>query len=156
MKRIIMVVVICIALVSLIGCEIEPLFTIYGETIHESVRKFYEDYEILNLCSIVKDGKTTWHNLCVVNDIQEGIDIICISYSRSEENYDEYVTTESIAADNVELGKSYSTEAAFKDILVEYVVCEKKDIPDSTLQKEKFKFNEKNLYLCITKITDID
>ncbi|MBQ9745406.1 MAG: hypothetical protein IJW21_01105, partial [Clostridia bacterium] len=108
MKKIILLLVLFIALVSLIGCEIEPLFTSYGEDIQKSVGKFYENYEILSLCRIEKDGKPTLHNLCVINDTQGGIDIICISHSISEENQDEYASGEVVSADNIELGKPYS------------------------------------------------
>ena len=156
MKKLFASIILCIMLLSLIGCDIEPLFTIYNETAHQSVQKYYDSYEILEYYRIEKDGKPTLHNFYIINDMQDGIDVLCVSYKRSDENYDEYISTEAIVGDNIEFGKSYSTEAHLNDITVEYVICEKKDIPEEALQTEKFKFNGKTLYLCIMSITDID
>ena len=154
MKKTILFLVLSVVLVFLIGRGIEPPSTTYGEIVHTSVRKFYENYEILNLCHIEKDGKPTLDNLCVVDDTQEGIDVLCISFLHSKDNHGEYISTETITADNIKIGKTYSTEDNFENIIVEYIICEKKDIPPSTLQKEKFKFNGQNMYLCITNFTE--
>ena len=156
MKKIFASIILCIMLVSLVGCDIEPLFTKYGETVHQSVQKYYDSYEILEFYRIEKDGVPTLHNLCIINDMQDGIDVLCISYKRSDENYDEYISTEVVVGDNIEFGKRYSTDAHMNDITVEYMICEKKDIPETTLQSEKIKFNGKALYLCIMSVTKIE
>ena len=143
-------------LVSLVGCDIEPLFTKYGEIVHQSVQKYYDSYEILEFYRIEKDGVPTLHNLCITNDMQDGIDILCVSYKRSDENYDEYISTEAIVGDNIEFGKNYSTEEHFNDMVVEYLICKRKDIPKVALQSEKFKFNGKTLYLCIMSVTETE
>ena len=156
MKKLFASIILCIMLVSLVGCDIEPLFTIYGEIVHQSVQKYYDSYEIMEFYRIEKDGVPTLHNLCIINDMQDGIDILCVSYKRSDENYDKYISTEAIVGDNIEFGKSYSTEAHLNDITVEYVICEKKDIPEEALQTEKFKFNGKTFYLCIMSVTETE
>ena len=156
MKTLFASIIVCIMLVSLIGCDIEPLFTGYGETVHQSVQKYYDNYEILEFYRIEKDGVPTLHNLCVINDMQDGIDVLCVSYKPSDENYDEYISTEVIVGNNIELRKNYSTESHLNNIVVEYIICEKKDIPEATLQSKKFKFNGKALYLCIMSVTEIE
>lgn len=156
MKKLFASIILCIMLVSLVGCDIEPLFTKYGEIVHQSVQKYYDSYEILEFYRIEKDGVPTLHNLCIINDMQDDIDILCVSYKRSDENYDEYISTEAIVGDNIEFGKSYSTEAYLNDITAEYLICEKKDIPEEALQTEKFKFNGKTLYLCIMSVTETE
>ena len=156
MKKLFASIILCIMLVSLIGCDIEPLFTIYNETAHQSVQKYYDNYEILEYYRIEKDGIPTLHNFYIINDMQDGIDVLCVSYNRSDENYDEYISTEVIVGDNIEFGKSYSTEVHLNDITVGYVICEKKDIPEEALQTEKFKFNRKTLYICIISVTEIE
>ncbi len=155
MKKTFASIILCIMLICLIGCDIEPLFTVYGETVHQSVRKYYDNYEILEYYRIEKDGVPTLHNFYIINDMQGGIDVLCISYKRSDENYDEYIPTEVIVGHNIELGKSYSTEAHLNGIAVEYVICEKKDIPEAALQSEQFKFNGNTLYLCIMGVTEM-
>ena len=57
-----------------------------------------------------------------------------------------------IIADNIELNKEYSVISEKENLTVEYFICEKKDIPDSVSQKEKFKFDGNVLYFCITNI----
>jgi hypothetical protein len=37
-------------------------------------------------------------------------------------------------------------------VLKKYTVCEKSDVPDSVLQKEKIKFDGQELYFCIIEI----
>ena len=156
MKKLFASIILCIMLVSLVGCDIEPLFTKYGEIVHQSVQKYYDSYEILEYYRIEKDGNPTLHNFYIINDMQDGIDVLCVSYKRSDENYDEYISTEAIVGVNIKFGKSYSTEAHLNDITVEYVICEKKDIPEEALQTEKFKFNGKTFYLCIMSVTETE
>ena len=151
MKKILSLIILCVMLISLIGCDIEPIFTVYGDIVHQSVQKYYDNYEILELYMIRKDGAPTLHHLCIVNDMQDSIDVMCITYKYSEIQ-DDYISIETVICDNVELGKNYSTDEHFNDVTVEYVICEKKDIPEATLQSERFKFNEKTLYLCITDL----
>ena len=155
MKKLFISIILCIVLVSFIGCDTEPLFTDYGETVHQSVRKYYDPYEILAHCRIEKDGVPTLHNFYIINDMQDGIDVLCISYQRSDENRDEYIATEVIVGDNVELGKSHSTEEHLDNVTVEYLVCEKNDVPEAALQSKKMKFNGKTLYLCIMRVAEI-
>ena len=153
MKKCIFLVLILLVALSLVACSLfEPIATIYGEIVHDAVKEFYEKYEICCLVRLEKDGKPTLRNFCIINDTQGGIDIMCISFARSDEKYDEYIATGSVLADNIELGKSYSTGDTLENTIVEYVICEKKDIPDSTLQKEKFTFGGQELYFCITSI----
>ena len=154
MKKRFASILLYIMFLSLIGCDIEPLFTIYGETVHQSVRKYYDNYEILEYYRIEKDGVPTLHNFYIINDMQDGMDVLCISYKRSDENYDEYIFTEVIVGDNIEFGKRYSTEAHLNNIMVEYVICEKKDIPQATMQSERFQFNGETFYLCIMSVTE--
>ena len=155
MKKILSLIILCVMLISLIGCDIEPIFTVYGDIVHQSVQKYYDNYEILELYMIRKDGAPTLHHLCIVNDMQDSIDVMCITYKYSEIQ-DDYISIETVICDNVELGKNYSTDEHFNDVTVEYVICEKKDIPEATLQSERFKFNEKPLYLCIMNVTDLE
>ena len=155
MKKILSLIILCVMLISLIGCDIEPIFTVYGDIVHQSVQKYYDNYEILELYMIRKDGAPTLHHLCIVNDMQDSIDVMCITYKYSEIQ-DDYISIETVICDNVELGKNYSTDEHFNDVTVEYVICEKKDIPEATLQSERFKFNEKTLYLCIMNVTDLE
>ena len=156
MKKLFAIIILCIMLVSLIGCDIEPLFTTYGEIVHQAVQKHYDDYEILELYRIEKDGVPTLHNLCIIDDSQDGIDVLCISYKRSDENRDEYISTEAVVGDNIEFTKTYSTEALLNGMSVEFAICEKKDIPEAALESEKFKFNGTTLYLCIMSVTEIE
>ena len=155
MKRILSLIILCVMLISLIGCDIEPIFTVYGDIVHQSVQKYYDNYEILELYMIRKDGAPTLHHLCIVNDMQDSIDVMCITYKYSEIQ-DDYISIETVICDNVELGKNYSTDEHFNDVTVEYVICEKKDIPEATLQSERFKFNGKTLHLCITSVTEME
>ena len=155
MKKILSLIILCVMLISLIGCDIEPIFTVYGDIVHQSVQKHYDNYEILELYMIRKDGAPTLHHLCIVNDMQDSIDVMCITYKYSEIQ-DDYISIETVICDNVELGKNYSTDEHFNDVAVEYVICEKKDIPEATLQSERFKFNEKTLYLCIMNVTNLE
>ena len=62
------------------------------------------------------------------------------------------ILKEVIIADNIEFGKGYSIINAKQDLIVEYLLCEKKDLPDSVLQKKKIKFDGQELYLCITNV----
>ena len=155
MKKILSLIILCVMLISLIGCDIEPIFTVYGDIVHQSVQKYYDNYEILELYMIRKDGAPTLHHLCIVNNMQDSIDVMCITYKYSEIQ-DDYISIETVICDNVELGKNYSTDEHFNDVTVEYVICEKKDIPEATLQSERFKFNEKTLYLCIMNVTNLE
>ena len=156
MKKWFAFIILCIVLASFIGCDTEPLFTDYGEAVHQSVRKHYDNYEILAYCRIEKDGVPTLHNFYMINDMQDGIDVLCISYKRSNENDGEYTSSEVIVSNNVEFGKSYCTEGHLDDIAVEYLICEKNDIPTAALQSEKFKCSGKTLYLCILNVTDTE
>lgn len=61
MKKLLTSIILCIMLISLIGCDIEPLFTIYGEADHQSVQKYYDSYVILEYHRIEKDGVPTLH-----------------------------------------------------------------------------------------------
>ena len=154
MKKLFASIISCVMLVSLIGCDIEPLFTVYGEDAQQSVQKFYDNYEILEWYGIEKDGIPTLHYFCIINDMQDGIDVLCVSYKRSDEDRDEYISTEVVISDNVEFGKIYSTEEHLRNIVVEYTICARNDIPKETLQSERFKFNRRTLYLCILSVTD--
>lgn len=147
MKKIILVVFLCIALTFFAGCEMEPLFTDYGETVHGAVKEYYDSYEILALIRLEKEGKPTLHNFCVVNDMQGGIDVLYISYSL--DGNDTYIASQGIIVNNAVQGEIYSSNEAACDIAVKFVICEKQDIPDSALQKEKFTFENKSLYFCV-------
>ena len=148
MKRTVTVICLIVAICLLSSCE--PLFTTYGEIVHDAVKEHYSSYEILSLIPIEKNGKPTLYNLCVVNDSQNGIDVLWMSSSKNET--DDYKMESSIIADNIEFNKKHSITNKKQDLTVEYLVCEKKDIPDSVLQKEKIKFDGNVLYFCIINI----
>ena len=154
MKKICVSIILCITLLSLVSCEIEPVFTFYNERVHQSVQKYYDEYEILSFIRLEKDGYPTLHNFCIIKNATGGIDVICISYARSEENYDDYISTDTVIATNIEFGKTYSTGYVIKDIAVEYVICKKKDIPKSVLQRELFRIDGQKTYFCIVNIED--
>ena len=144
------VIAVCLIVVILLLCSCEPLFTTYGEIVHNAVKEHYSSYEILSLIQIEKNGKPTLYNLCVVDDLQNGIDVLWMSSSKN--GTDDYKMESSIIADNIELNKEHSITNKKQDLTVEYLVCEKKDIPDSVLQKEKIKFDGNVLYFCIINI----
>ena len=148
MKRTVTVICLIVAIFLLSSCE--PLFTTYGEIVHDAVKEHYSSYEILSLIRIEKNGKPTLYNLCVVNDSQNGIDVLWMSSSKN--GTDDYKMESSIIADNIELNKEHSITNQKQDLTVEYLVCEKKDIPDSVLQKEKIKIDGNILYFCIISI----
>ena len=148
MKRTVTVICLIVAIFLLSSCE--PLFTTYGEIVHDAVKEHYSSYEILSLIRIEKNGKPTLYNLCVVDDSQNGIDVLWMSSSKN--GTDDYKMESSIIADNIELNKEHSITNKKQDLTVEYLVCEKKDIPDSVLQKEKIKFDGNVLYFCIINI----
>ena len=148
MKRTVTVICLIVAIFLLSSCE--PLFTTYGEIVHNAVKEHYSSYEILSLIRIEKNGKPTLYNLCVVNDSQNGIDVLWMSSSKN--GTDDYKMESSIIADNIELNKEHSITSKKQDLTVEYLVCEKKDIPDSVLQKEKIKIDGNILYFCIISI----
>ena len=148
MKRTVTVICLIVAIFLLSSCE--PLFTTYGEIVHDAVKEHYSSYEILSLIRIKKNGKPTLYNLCVVDDSQNGIDVLWMSSSKN--GTDDYKMESSIIADNIELNKEHSITNKKQDLTVEYLVCEKKDIPDSVLQKEKIKFDGNILYFCIISI----
>ena len=144
------VIAVCLIVAILLLCSCEPLFTTYGEIVHDAVKEHYSSYEILSLIRIEKNGKPTLYNLCVVDDSQNGIDVLWM-YSSKNEN-DDYSMESTVIEDNIELNKEYSITSKKQDLTVEYLVCEKKDIPDSVLQKEKIKFDGDVLYFCIINI----
>ena len=148
MKRTVTVICLIVAIFLLSSCE--PLFTTYGEIVHDAVKEHYSSYEILSLIRIEENGKPTLYNLCVVDDSQNGIDVLWMSSSKN--GTDDYKMESSIIADNIELNKEHSITNEKQDLTVEYLVCEKKDIPDSVLQKEKIKFDGNILYFCIISI----
>ena len=148
MKR--AIISFCLIVSIFLLCSCEPLFTTYGEIVHDAVKEHYSSYEILSLVRIEKDGTPTLYNLCVVDDSHNNIDVLWMSTSKNETN--DYTMKSTIIADNIELNKEYSVISEKQDLTVEYLVCEKKDIPDSVLQKEKFKFDGNVLYFCITNI----
>ena len=152
MKKILLIAFLCIALTLMVGCEVEPLFSTYGETVHNAVKEYYESYEILDLIVLEKDGNPTLHNFCIVNDMQSGIDVLCISYSL--DNGDTYVSSQSIIVNDVNQGEIYSSDEVIENTTVKFVICEKQNIPDSTLQKEKFSFEKQSLYFCIIEISN--
>lgn len=144
------VIAICLIVAILLLCSCEPLFTTYGEIVHDAVKEHYSSYEILSLIRIEKNGTPTLYNFCVIDDSQNGIDVLWMSTSENEN--DDCSMESTIIADNIELNKEYSTTSKKQDLTVEYLVCEKKDIPDSVLQKEKIKFDGNVLYFCIINI----
>jgi len=144
------VIAVCLIVVILLLCSCEPLFTTYGEIVHDAVKEHYSSYEILSLIRIEKNGTPTLYNFCVIDDSQNGIDVLWMSTSKNEN--DDYSMESTIIADNIELNKEYSITSKKQDLTVEYLVCEKKDIPDSVLQKEKIKFDGNVLYFCIINI----
>ena len=148
MKRTVTVICLIVAIFLLSSCE--PLFTTYGEIVHDAVKEHYSSYEILSLIRIEKNGKPTLYNLCIVDDSQNGIDVLWMSSSKN--GTDDYKMESSTIADNIELNKEHSITNKKQDLTVEYLVCEKKDIPDSVLQKEKIKFDGNVLYFCIINI----
>jgi Cys-tRNA synthase (O-phospho-L-seryl-tRNA:Cys-tRNA synthase) len=151
MKKIVLIVFLCIALAFLVGCETEPLFTTYGETVHNAVKEYYDNYEILDLIRLEKDEKPTLHNFCIVNDMQGGIDVLCISYSLDNDNT--YSSSQSIIINDAIQDEIYSSNEAIENTMVKFVICEKQNIPDYTLQKEKFTFENQSLYFCIIEVS---
>ena len=147
------ILLICLIVATLLLCSCEPLFTTYGEIVHTAVKEHYTSYDILGLIQVQKDGKPTLYDFCVIDDTHDGIDILWLSASKNEN--DDYTMASTIIADNIELEKVYSVTSTSQDFTVEYLICEKKDIPDFALQKEKFIFNDKNLYFCIISITNL-
>ncbi len=152
MKKLFITILLILFVFSLVGCDIEPIFHTYGDTVHDAVKEFYDDYEILELVHIKINKRQSAKNLCIVDDKSGGFDIVCISYVPDENNANNIITIQNLLVDNTEIGKTYSTKESFEGLTVEFLICEKSDIPDSALQKEKFKFNGKALYLCITNI----
>ena len=144
------VIAVCLIVAILLLCSCEPLFTTYGEIVHDAVKEHYSSYEILSLIRIEKNGTPTLYNFCVIDDSQNGIDVLWMSTSKKEN--DDYSMESTIIADNIELNKEYLITSKKQDLTVEYLVCEKKDIPDSVLQKEKIKFDGNVLYFCIINI----
>ena len=144
------ILLICVIVATLLLCSCEPLFTTYGEIVHTAVKEHYTSYEILGLIEVQKDGEPTLYDLCVIDDTRGGIDVLWLSASKNENN--DYTMASAIIADNIEFGKGYSITNAKQDLIVEYLLCEKKDLPDSVLQKKKIKFDGQELYLCITNV----
>ena len=105
-------------------CFCEPLFTAYGEIVHDAVKEHYESYEILNLIEIEKDGIPTLYNFCVIDDSQNNIDVLWMSASKN--GNDDYIMASTIIADNIELNKKSSVTSEKQDLTVEYLICEKK------------------------------
>lgn len=141
---------ICIIVVIFIFSSCEPLFTVYGEIVHDAIKEHYASYEILRLIQIQNDGKPTLYHFCVINDSHDNIDVLWMSTSKNED--DDYTMVATIITDNIESKKEYSVTSKEQDLTVEYLLCEKKDIPDSALQKEKIKFGGRELYFCITNL----
>ena len=81
MKRNVTVICLIAAIFLLSSCE--PLFTTYGEIVHDAVKEHYSSYEILGLIRIEKNGKPTLYNLCIVDDSQNGIDVLWMSSSKN-------------------------------------------------------------------------
>ena len=163
MKKIILLVYLIVTILFLRSCD--PLLTIYkeivhdaekehyttyGEIVHDAVKEHYTTYEILSLVQVQKNGRPTLYYFCVVDDTHDGIDVLWLSISKDEN--DDYAMEATIIADNIEFGKKYLTTSTKQDLTVEYLICEKKDIPDSVLQK--IKFNDREFYFCITNIID--
>lgn len=153
MKKTVLPLAIILLIILLTSCSNEPLFTVYGDNIDLETSDLHKSYRILELYNVEKDGEPTLHHICLINDGSNNIDIMYISYSKANDNYAEYVSRNKTAINNAELGKLYSTGKGFKDITVEYIICEEKDIPQDTLQHSEFDFNEKTLYLCIISVT---
>ncbi len=143
---------ILIMVLSFTACSFDPIITIYGESVHNAVKEHFENYEILKLVRFENNGKPTLHNFCIISDLQGNINIMCISYARSDGEHEEYIASETVIANNVEYGKYYSTGDILENAIIEYLLCEKKDVPDSTLQKEKIMFDGQELYFCITSV----
>ena len=83
--------------------------------------------------------------------MQGGIDVLCISYSL--DNEDTYVSSQSIIVNNANQDEIYASSEAIENTMVKFVICEKQKIPDSTLQKEKFTFENKSFYFCIIEVS---
>lgn len=152
MKRAIITVLVIVFVFSLVGCDIEPVFKTYGETVHDAVKPYYDDYEILELVHIKVNNRQSAKKLCIVNDKMGDLDIVCISYEADGDSPDGISTVQCLLVNNLEIGKTYSTGDFFDGLTVEFVICDKPNIPDSTVQKEKFKLDAKALYLCITSV----
>ena len=148
MKR--FVISFCLIVTIFLLCSCEPLFTIYGEIVHNAVKEHYSSYEILSLIRIEKDGQPTHYDLCVVDDSHNNIDVLWMSTSKN--GNDDYTIKSTIIADNIELNKEYSVISEKQDLTVEFLVCKEKDIPDSILSKEKIKFDGNVLYFCIISV----
>ena len=55
MKKILVYIVAAVFMfVCLTACDIEPLFSTYGDSVHKAVKEFYSDYEILELVRFEK------------------------------------------------------------------------------------------------------
>lgn len=148
MKKNMLVIFLCTVLAFSVGCEMAPLHTSYGEIVHNAVKEYYDSYEILGLIQLEKDGKPTLYNFCIVNNMQGGIDVICISYSKDING--NYTTSQSVIATDVIQNEIYAVNYDLEDTMVNFLICEKQDIPNSTLQKKNFTFNKSSLYFCIT------
>lgn len=145
------ILLICLIVATLFLSSCEPLFTIYGEIVHDAVKEHYTSYEILGLIQVQKDGKPTFHEFCVIDDTHGGIDILWLSGFKDEN--DDYTMVSTIIADNIELEKVYSVTSPGQDLIVEYLICEKKGIPASALQSKKIKFDGQELYFCTLSIS---
>ena len=149
MKKYLLFLAVFMVILSLVSCSFEPIVTTYGDSVHEAVEEHYEAYEILGLVRLEKDDKPTLQNFCIINDMQGGMDIMCISYALSEENKDDYIATCTVLTDNVEIGKYYSSEIVPENTVVNYIICKEDDVPDYAVQKEKIKFDGREFYFCI-------
>ena len=152
MKKLLFFLAVFIVIILLVSCSFDPIVTIYGDSVHEAVKEHYQDYEILGLVRLEKDGKPTLQNFCIINDAQGKMDILSITYALSEENRDDYIATSTVLNDNIEIGKYYSSETVLENTVVNYTVCKKGDVLDSVLQKEKIKFGGQEFYFCIVEI----
>lgn len=146
MKKSFLLICLTVGIFILSSCE--PLFTTYGEIVHNVVKEHYTSYEILGFIQVQIDGTPTLYDFCVLDDTHDGIDVLWLS--ASNDGNDDYTMATTLIADNIELGKGYSVTNAKQDLIIEYLICEQKDVPDSVLQKEKIKFGEQELYFCIT------
>ncbi len=145
------ILLICLIIATLFLCSCEPLFTTYGEIVHNAIKEHYTSYEILGLIQVQKGGKPTLYDFCLIDDTHGGIDILWLSASKDEN--DDHTMASTIIADNIELEKVYSVTSTGQDLIVEYLICEKKGIPASALQSEKIKFDGQELYFCTISIS---
>ncbi len=152
MKKYLFFLAVSMVILSLVSCSFEPIVTTYSNSVHEAVKEHYEAYEILGLVRLEKDDKPTLQNFCIINDMQGKMNILCIAYALSEENRDDYIATSTVLNDNIEIGKYYSSETVLENIVVNYAICKKSDMPNSVLQKEKIEFGGQELYFCIIEV----